>query len=138
MNKTVYIVFALMIVLAISINIRAKKTVAKPETKAPAPKVEGKVTFVELGSVTCIPCKQMKKVMEEIEKEYKDRVDIIFYDINSDKDADKADKYGIKLIPTQVFLDKNGKEYFRHEGYYPTAKVKEALEMGLNPKPKGK
>jgi len=32
---------------------------------------EIKVTFVELGSVGCIPCDKMQPIMKEIEEEYK-------------------------------------------------------------------
>ena len=39
------------------------------------------VTFVELGSVNCIPCKMMQPVMADIEKEYGDSVKVIFYDV---------------------------------------------------------
>ena len=43
----------------------------------------------------------------------------------------KADgmKYNIRMIPTQVFLDKNGKEYFRHEGYFPKDDVVRVIKM---------
>jgi thiol-disulfide isomerase/thioredoxin len=32
--------------------------------------VKPKVTFIELGSVNCIPCKQMQPVMKSIEEKY--------------------------------------------------------------------
>ena len=42
-------------------------------------------------------------------------------------------QYGIKLIPTQVFLDANGKEFHRHEGFYPEAEIDKILQgKGLN------
>ena len=130
MKKAIYLVVALLVVFTVTLNADKKKTSVK--ANAENKKSEGKITFVELGSLNCIPCKQMKKVMEEVENEYKDRINIVFYDVHSEKDADMADKYGIKLIPTQVFLDKNGKEYFRHEGYYPTKEVKRVIEEGMN------
>jgi thiol-disulfide isomerase/thioredoxin len=34
-----------------------------------------KVTFYELGSVRCIPCKQMQPILKSIEEKYKDQVD---------------------------------------------------------------
>ena len=44
-------------------------------------------------------------------------------------------QYGIKLIPTQVFLDANGKEFHRHEGFYPEAEIDKILQgKGLKPK----
>ena len=82
-----------------------------------------KVTFVEIGSVNCIPCKAMQPIMKAVEEEYKGQVKIAFHDVWTPKGKADAMKYNIRVIPTQVFLDKNGKEYFRHEGYFPKADV---------------
>lgn len=86
-----------------------------------------KVTFVELGSVNCIPCKMMQPIMKEIEKEYKNQVKVVFYDVWTNEGRPYAEKYRIRVIPTQVFLDKNGKEYFRHEGFFPKEQLVEVL-----------
>lgn len=97
--------------------------------------VKPKVTFIELGSVNCIPCKQMQPVMKSIEDKYGDRVKVIFYDVWKADQKQYAQKYGIRLIPTQVFLDEKGKEFFRHEGFYPESEIDKLLkDKGLNPK----
>lgn len=88
-----------------------------------------KVKFLELGSVNCVPCKMMVPVMEEIEKEYGDQVEIIFYDVKTEEGSRYAQQYHIQVIPTQVFLDKDGKEYFRHTGYFPKDDLVEVLKM---------
>jgi len=75
------------------------------------------VTFIELGADKCIPCKAMQPIMKEIAAEYNRKVQVVFYDVW--KDPEPARKYGIQLIPTQVFIDKNGKEVFRHVGLFP-------------------
>jgi len=96
--------------------------------------IKPKVTFVELGSVNCIPCKQMQPVMKAIEEKYEDQVQVIFYDVWKENQKKYAQKYGIKLIPTQVFLDENGIEFFRHEGFYPEAEIDKLLKTkGLTP-----
>ncbi len=84
------------------------------------------VTFIELGSVNCIPCKKMQPIMKSIEQKYGEQVKVIFYDVN--KEPDRAGEYKIQLIPTQVFLDKNGKEIHRHEGYYPEKEIDKLLQ----------
>lgn len=94
------------------------------ETQNTIPKNEGKqtgikVTFIELGSVRCIPCKMMQPIMKQIEKEYGDQVKVVFYDVWTPEGRPYADVYNIKVIPTQVFLDKNENEYYRHEGFFP-------------------
>lgn len=93
-----------------------------------------KVTFVELGSVNCIPCKQMQPVMKAIEKKYGEQVKVIFHDVWTDEGKPYAGKFGIKLIPTQVFLDEKGKEFFRHEGFYPEKEIDKLLNgKGVKP-----
>ncbi len=89
----------------------------------PAQKQEIKVTFIELGSVKCIPCKAMQPVMADIEKEYGRQVKVVFYDVWTKEGSVYGEKYGIRVIPTQVFLDKEGKEIFRHEGFYPKDEI---------------
>ncbi len=87
-----------------------------------------KVTFIELGSVNCIPCKMMQPVMKNIEKKYTEQVKVVFYDVWTQEQKKYAQEYNIKLIPTQVFLDENGKEFFRHEGFYPEAEIDKILQ----------
>ena len=93
-----------------------------------------KVTFIELGSVNCIPCKMMQPVMKAIEKNYGEQVKVIFYDVWTQEQRPYAEKYGIKLNPTQVFLDEKGKEFFRHEGFYPEKEIDKLLQgKGIKP-----
>ena len=89
-----------------------------------------KVTFVELGSDSCVPCKEMRPVMDGIQQTFGDQVEIIFYDVWED-DA-PAREYGIQMIPTQVFLDDKGAEFHRHTGFYPQETIEALLlEHGL-------
>ncbi len=87
------------------------------------------VTFVELGSVNCVPCKMMQPIMDEIEEEYAGQVHVVFHDVWTPEGRPFAQKYGIRVIPTQVFLDKDGVEYFRHEGFFPKEDLVKVLEQ---------
>lgn len=118
--------FILLVVILLSINVYSQNSNEKP-----------KVTFVELGSVNCIPCKQMQPVMKAIEEKYGDQINVIFYDVWKEDQKKYSKQFGIKLIPTQVFLDANGKEFHRHEGYYPEAEIDKILQgKGLKAKTK--
>jgi thioredoxin 1 len=91
-----------------------------------------KVTFIELGSVRCIPCQQMQSVMKSIEKKYGKQVKVVFYDVWTEAGAPFGKQYGIEAIPTQVFLDKDGKEFFRHVGFFPEEElVKILIQKGV-------
>ncbi|HOV13117.1 MAG TPA: thioredoxin family protein [Spirochaetota bacterium] len=92
-----------------------------------------KVTFIELGSVNCVPCKMMQPVMKQVEEKYKGQVNVVFYDVWTEKDAPMAEKYQIQVIPTQVFLDSNGVEFSRHQGFFPFEELEKILkQQGVN------
>jgi thioredoxin 1 len=78
-----------------------------------------KVTFIELGSVNCIPCKMMQPIMREVEATFPKDVEVVFHDVWTEKGKPYATQFKIKVIPTQVFLDAKGKEFYRHEGFFP-------------------
>lgn len=108
---------------------------SQPQAKAAADSGKAQITFVELGSVNCIPCKAMQPIMKSIEEKYGDQVKVVFYDVWQPDQRQYAQQYGIKLIPTQVFLDKEGTEIMRHEGFFPEAEIDAFLQkQGLKPK----
>ena len=87
---------------------------------------EGKIVMLELGSVGCIPCEQMKPVMERLRTNHKGKIEVIFVDIR--KDVENGRRFGVAMIPTQVFLDKNGKEFHRHIGFYAYEEIEPMLK----------
>jgi thioredoxin 1 len=72
--------------------------------------------LVDLGAGKCIPCKMMAPILEELKNEYVGRLEVVFIDVW--KNSDEGDKYKIRVIPTQIFFSPEGKELFRHEGFY--------------------
>ena len=113
---------AVIFILLIMIGISLFDNKAKAEPKKPL------ITFIELGSVNCIPCKKMQPVMKSIEKKYGNQIEVIFYDVWKDEFKSKVEEYKIKLIPTQIFLDLNGNEISRHEGFYPEKEMDKFLQ----------
>ena len=72
--------------------------------------------LVDLGADKCIPCKMMMPVIEELKAEYKGKLQVEFYDVW--KNPAYSEQYKIRVIPTQIFIDRDGKELFRHEGFF--------------------
>jgi thioredoxin 1 len=89
-------------------------------------KKDGKVVMLELGSVGCIPCEQMKPVMDKLRSGYKDKLEVYFVDVRRDNATGR--RFGVHMIPTQVFLDKNGKEFHRHVGFYAYDEITPVLK----------
>lgn len=116
-----------MLFIALSCNSQQKPAT---EGKSQDNKVvKYKVTFVELGSVRCIPCQQMQPVMKSIETKYGKDVKVVFHDVWTEAGTPYAKEYKIESIPTQVFLDETGKEYFRHVGFFPEEELVKILNQ---------
>ena len=99
------------------------------ETKKPQEEANYKVTFIELGSVRCIPCQQMQPILKSVEEKYAGQVNVVFHDVWTDEGKPFADKYNIHSIPTQVFLDEKGEEYFRHVGFFAEEELVKVLKQ---------
>ena len=85
--------------------------------------------MVDLGADKCIPCKEMAPILVELRKEYAGRAMIEFIDVWKDPKA--ADAYDVRIIPTQIFFDRLGKELSRHEGFLSKAEITAQLkELG--------
>lgn len=75
----------------------------------------GRPTLVDFGARSCIPCKKMAPILDQLEKEYRGRANVIFIDVW--KDNKVAVPYRVQMIPTQIFFDAKGKEAGRHIGF---------------------
>lgn len=93
----------------------------------PAP---GMVTMVDLGANSCIPCKMMAPILEEVRTEYQDKAAIVFIDVW--KLPEQSKKFNVSVIPTQVFFDRNGAEVYRHVGFLEKQAIVDQLaKMGV-------
>jgi thioredoxin 1 len=75
----------------------------------------GRPTIVDFGARSCIPCKKMAPILEQLEKEYRGRANVIFVDVWQDNKI--GGQYRVQMIPTQIFFDAKGKESGRHIGF---------------------
>lgn len=87
------------------------------------------ITFLEFGSKGCSACKRMESVIEEIGSKYSTKVNVVFLNVSKPESLNLMKLYGIAVIPTQIILDRKGKEFFRHSGYISTDELeKEIIE----------
>lgn len=83
--------------------------------------------LLELGGEKCIPCRQMAPILEEVGKTYAGRLVVEKLDVQ--KDPALGRRWKVRLIPTQVFLDSQGKEVARHEGFLEREALMAQLSM---------
>lgn len=95
----------------------------------PVVPAKGQVTLVDLGAKSCIPCKMMAPILEELTREYKGKAAVFFIDVR--ENYDQVQRFGLRAIPTQVFYDKSGREVWRHEGFLDKKAIVERLDRLL-------
>jgi thioredoxin 1 len=117
--------FCLLAVLSLCAHVCPLHALEGPAAIPEVP-VKGMVTMLDIGADKCIPCKMMAPILKELEEEYQGEAAIIFIDIW--KRPEQAQKFRIRVIPTQIFYDKGGNEAQRHEGFMDKKAIVEMLE----------
>ncbi len=86
------------------------------------------LVVVDFWAAWCGPCKMIAPIVEELAKEYAQKVKIAKVDI--DDNSNIASQYGIMSIPTLVFF-KNGKAVAQTVGVVSKAELKRKIEENL-------
>ena len=99
-----------------------REQLSQTRTSAPVPATAAKLPrLLDLGAGKCIPCKMMAPVLAQLRETYKGRLEVVFIDVW--EDSTPAQAYGVSTIPTQIFFDAQGKERFRHEGFFSREEI---------------
>ena len=143
MSKAVKIAIVVVLIVAVVVVIAVKSNKSGTaglggELQIPAEYMPEKLTgkglpaLIDVGAGTCIPCKLMAPILEELKEELQGKITVQFLDLN--KYPGSADIYRIKAMPTQIFYDASGKELFRHEGFYSKEDILGKFkELGVDP-----
>jgi len=90
----------------------------------------GKPSLVDFGSTGCRPCDMLAPILETLKKKYAGKLNVLFIHVGQEQIL--AARYGIQSIPMQFFYDKEGREVFRHLGFWPQVEIEKKLaEMGI-------
>ena len=111
--------------------IKNEKWIAKQASSGPEGLLQealksGMPSVIDFGSDTCTPCKMMKPILEELKGVYKGKAHVLVIDIYKNRGI--AAEYGIRVIPTQIFFDEKGVEFWRHEGFLSKEEIVKKLE----------
>lgn len=74
-------------------------------------------TLLEFKSNSCSICKRMEPELEKMRQSSGEEINVVVLNIMNQNSLNVMKYFGISAVPTQLLLDKNGKEFFRNYGY---------------------
>jgi thioredoxin 1 len=93
-------------------------------------RTSGRPSMVDFGASGCQPCELMAPILETLKKKHEGKANILFVHVREMQVL--AARYGVQSIPVQVFFDKDGKEVFRHVGFFSQDEIEKKLaELGV-------
>ena len=87
-----------------------------------------KPALIDFYAEWCGPCKMLAPVLEELSDELAGKVDV--YKVNVDEEEELSMLFGIRSIPTLIFIEKGGTMH-RSQGAMGKPQLKEAIEKLL-------
>jgi len=131
MKKGIILFLTLLISTIFAFPYQA--TFSEPSIDRRIPKEVAQIRLPKLldfGAGTCIPCKKMAPILQELAEGYKGRVVIKIIEVYKERELTRAN--GIRLIPTQIFFDAKNQEVYRHVGFMDKEQIKKIFEkMGV-------
>lgn len=77
--------------------------------------------LVDVGADKCIPCIKMAPILDQLRDDFRGELEVLFVDVW--KKREEATRYRVQMIPTQIFYAADGKELFRHTGFYSREEI---------------
>ena len=87
-----------------------------------------KPALIDFYANWCGPCKMVAPILEELAEEYKD--DIYIYKINTEEEQELSAVFGIRSIPTLLFVPMGENPQVAH-GALPKDALKQAIDSVL-------
>jgi thioredoxin 1 len=90
--------------------------------------VEGHPSFVYFRLPTWEFCKEMNPIVDEVKKNYNDRVNFEYVDLSTSDGKLRGKNEGVMTTPTFLLLDAEGERVFMIQGVYPQSVLEQHLE----------
>lgn len=115
------------VALVASMTLAAMGVMVASEALAHEPDGKALPVVVDVGAAVCVPCRMMKPVLERASEHYAGRAVIRMIDVRKDREALKT--YGVRVLPTQIFFNREGERVAVHEGFLSEAELIRKLDQ---------
>lgn len=125
---TILLIFIMPVLLYTALKSPEQNTQGNAAIAANLPKV------IDFSSTMCMECKELKKTLDVVEPKYENKIIFEKVNVNSGDSfsSGKVQKYGVRVVPTLIFLDKKGNVVRKTEGSMPQSQLEKYLKELLN------
>ena len=88
-----------------------------------------KPAIIDLYATWCPPCKKLAPILEQVQKEYGEKIQI--YKVDVDKEKAISQLFNVKSIPVMVFIPRDGKP-FTVVGLRPQNQIEQIIQEKLD------
>ena len=100
------------------------------QTVTPLTTAEFKPAIIDMYATWCGPCKRLAPILEEIQKDYGQKLQI--YKVDTDKETQLSRLFNVSSIPLMVFIPVKGKP-FLVSGLRPKEQLVQIIKENLIP-----
>lgn len=124
----VLVLTAIIVISIVVVNGGDNKT----EGKRYIPQGDCEYALMDLGSTNCDPCVRLQPELAALREEYGDKIDVVFFDITyTQEGAAMANGYKVNIMPTLLFVNKDGQELKRVVGFHTKEQIEDIFrELG--------
>lgn len=125
------IIILLILIVPVSIYLFMSKN---SQTYSALAKQENNPSILIFTSAMCLDCQKMKGIIKEVEGSYNDKINFIQINAtdNNKRVRENIKKYHVVLVPTLVFVDENGGQKNKIEGYISKEELISEIEEAIN------
>ena len=113
--------------IAVSASWVKEQAILARDNPVDKARMSGRPSLVDFGASGCRPCDMMAPILADIKKKYEGKTNVVFVHVR--KEQILAARYGVQGIPVQIFFDKDGKEVFRHVGFFSQKEIEKKLDQ---------
>ena len=119
-RRRVVSIVALAIVALVVVAYLASRLLSTPGEPQP--------TLMFFRVQTCEFCKAMAPIIDDIERQYRNELQVVTFDVNTAGGEGAAEEHGVVGTPTVLLFDADGAQVGKYQGVVPQTVLEQAVD----------